>query len=105
MSGTLIAFLDIPFAPLFVLVIFFIHPHLGWIVVVTALILLVIALINQKITETPFAEANVAQSKANQHLDSMSRNSQIINAMSMIPEAVSIWGKDTATSLKAQVVA
>ena len=104
-SGTLIAFLDIPFAPLFVLVIFFIHPHLGWIVVVTALILLVIALINQKITETPFAEANVAQSKANQHLDSMSRNSQIINAMSMIPEAVAIWGKDTATSLKAQVVA
>ena len=35
----------------------------------------------------------------------MSRNSQIINALAMIPEAVKIWGRDTADSLKAQVIA
>jgi ATP-binding cassette subfamily C protein len=102
-SGTLLSILDVPFAPLFVLVIFFIHPDLGMIVVVTALALLVIALINQKITERPFAAANLAQAKANQHLDSMARNSQIINALAMIPEAVSMWGRDTAASLIAQV--
>src|SRR5690606_28144650 len=102
-SGTLLSLLDVPFAPLFVLVIFFIHPDLGMIVVVTALALLVIALINQKITERPFAAANLAQAKANQHLDSMARNSQIINALAMIPEAVSMWGRDTAASLIAQV--
>lgn len=102
-SGTLLSFLDVPFAPLFILVIFMIHPHLGMIVVVTALLLLVVALINQRITAKPFAEANLAQAKANMHLDSMSRNSQIINAMAMIPEAVTIWGRDTAASLIAQV--
>ena len=102
-SGTLLSFLDVPFAPLFILAIYFVHPHLGTIVVVTALVLFVIALINQKVTSRPFAEANLAQSKANQHLDSMSRNSQIINALAMIPEAVSIWGRDTAQSLTAQV--
>ena len=102
-SGTLISFLDVPFAPLFILVIFMIHPHLGMIVVVTALLLLVVALVNQRITAKPFAEANLAQAKANMHLDSMSRNSQIINAMAMIPEAVTIWGRDTAASLIAQV--
>ncbi|MEZ0018256.1 PrtD family type I secretion system ABC transporter [Sinorhizobium fredii] len=35
----------------------------------------------------------------------MSRNSQIINALAMIPEAVRIWGKDMAGSLRAQVLA
>ncbi len=85
------------------LAIFLIHPHLGMIVIVTALLLLVVALVNQRITAKPFAEANVAQAKANMHLDSMSRNSQIINAMAMIPEAVTIWGRDTADSLIAQV--
>ena len=45
------------------------------------------------------------QSKANLHLDSMSRNSQIINALAMIPEAVRIWGKDMASSLRSQVKA
>ncbi|WP_207497403.1 type I secretion system permease/ATPase [Limimaricola pyoseonensis] len=102
-SGTLLSFLDVPFAPLFILAIYFVHPHLGTIVVGTSLALLVITLINQKLTARPFAEANAAQSRANLHLDSMSRNSQIINALAMIPEAVRIWGRDTATSLTAQV--
>ncbi len=102
-SGTLISFLDVPFAPLFILMIFLVHPQLGMIVVVTALLLMTIALINQKMTAKPFAKANQAQSMANQHLDSMSRNSQIINALAMIPEAVRIWGRDTAQSLTWQV--
>ncbi|NNK77651.1 MAG: type I secretion system permease/ATPase, partial [Litoreibacter sp.] len=102
-SGTLISFLDVPFTPLFLLAIFLVHPHLGSIVVVTSLLLLVIAIINQKMTAKPFAEANLAQAKANMHLDSMSRNSQIINALAMIPEAVTLWGRDTAASLSAQV--
>src|SRR5690606_30296317 len=46
-----------------------------------------------------------AQVKANLHLESMSRNSQIINALAMIPEAVWIWGRDTASSLRSQVIA
>ncbi|MFY2823916.1 type I secretion system permease/ATPase [Ruegeria sp. MALMAid1280] len=102
-SGTLISFLDVPFAPLFILMIFMVHPQLGVIVIVTALLLMTIAFINQRMTAKPFAEANKAQSMANMHLDSMSRNSQIINAMAMIPEAVRIWGRDTAQSLTWQV--
>lgn len=104
-SGTLIAFLDVPFAPLFILAVFLIHPHLGLIVVVTALLLMLIAWINQRVTSDGFRRATLHQSRANLHLESMSRNSQIINAMAMIPEAVTIWGRDTAASLKAQVQA
>ncbi|MDA0962108.1 MAG: type I secretion system permease/ATPase [Proteobacteria bacterium] len=102
-SGTLLSFLDVPFAPIFILAIYLVHPDLGMIVVVTALVLFVVAIINQKITAQPFAEANVAQSRANLHLDSMSRNSQIINALAMVPEAVILWGRDTAASLTSQV--
>lgn len=104
-SRTLISFLDAPIAPIFLLAVFLIHPHLGFIVVGTALMLLVITVMNQKATSGAFGEANNAQVKANLHLDSMSRNSQIINALAMIPEAVRIWGKDTAESLRSQVVA
>lgn len=104
-SRTLLSFLDAPIAPIFVVAVFLIHPHLGWLVVVTAVILLALTLLNQRMTAAPFGDANTAQSKANLHLDSMSRNSQIINALAMIPEAVQIWGKDTAASLKSQVAA
>jgi len=104
-SRTLLSFMDAPMAPLFMLAIFLIHPHLGYIVVGTTLILLTLTIINQKVTAKPFSEANTAQVKANLHLESMTRNSQIINALAMIPEAVQIWGKDTAESLRAQVIA
>ncbi|WP_305988460.1 type I secretion system permease/ATPase [Roseibium sp. MMSF_3544] len=104
-SGTMMSFLDGPFAPLFLIAIYLIHPHLGMIVAGTCVVLLVIAVINQKLTAKHFGEANQNQSKANLHLDAMARNSQIINALAMIPEAVHIWGKDTATSLKSQVSA
>ncbi|MGN6142592.1 MAG: type I secretion system permease/ATPase [Mesorhizobium sp.] len=104
-SGTLLSFLDAPLTPLFMLAVFLVHPDLGYIVVVAALLLLVIAFINQKMTASAFHEAGNFQSRANLHLDSMSRNSQIINALAMIPEAVKIWGQDTAGSLKAQVLA
>ncbi|MBD8066808.1 type I secretion system permease/ATPase [Devosia sp. PTR5] len=102
-SGTLLALLDAPLAPLFVLVVYLIHPHLGFIVIGSSVVLLIIARLNQKVTAQPFGEANSYLSRANSHLESMSRNAQIINALAMIPEVVRIWGKDTAGSLKAQV--
>lgn len=104
-SGTLISFLDIPFAPMFIFAIFLVHPHLGMIVIATAILLMIVAMLNQRATAKPFADANMAQSRANMHLDSMSRNSQIINALAMVPEAVALWGRDTAQSMQSQVKA
>ncbi len=104
-SGTLLSLLDAPIAPFFVAAVFLIHPHLGSIVIGSALLLLIVTMLNQRATAASFGEANSFQTKANLHLDSMSRNSQIINALAMIPEAVRIWGKDMAGSLKSQVLA
>lgn len=104
-SGTLLSILDVPLAPLFVLVVFLIHPHLGIIVIASSVMLMAMAYVNQRMTARHFADSNSFLSRATLHVDSMSRNSQIINAMAMIPEAVRIWGRDTALSLKAQVQA
>ncbi|WP_173930915.1 type I secretion system permease/ATPase [Chelativorans sp. Marseille-P2723] len=102
-SGTLLSILDVPIAPLFVLVVFLIHPHLGSIVVGASLLLIFTAYVNQRMTAQHFSDANGFNSRATLHVDSMSRNSQIINAMAMIPEAVRMWGRDTALALRSQV--
>nr|WP_245276580.1 type I secretion system permease/ATPase [Rhizobium leucaenae] len=104
-SGTLLAFLDAPLMPLFVVVVYLVHPNLGLIVMTCCAVLFLIAYLNQKMTAKQFAEANAFVSRANFHLDSMARNSQIINALAMIPEAVKMWGRETAGSLKSQVAA
>nr|WP_245944923.1 type I secretion system permease/ATPase [Pelagibacterium lacus] len=101
-SGTLLSILDAPLSPLFVIVVFLIHPDLGYIIVGASLVLLTLAVINQRVTARHFSDAGNFVSRASVHLDSMARNAQIINAMAMIPEAVRIWGRDTAGSLLAQ---
>jgi ATP-binding cassette subfamily C protein len=101
----LLMMLDAPVAPVYLLVVFLIHPDLGLIVSTTGVLLLIVAYINQRITHAPFSAASAYSSRANLQADAMARNAQVINAMGMIPESVIIWGKETAESLKAQVTA
>lgn len=94
---------DAPVSPVYLVVVFLIHPHLGFIVTGAAIALIAIALINQKITAVAFARANAFATRANLQAESMARNAQVVNAMGMIPEGVLHWGRETVESLKAQV--
>ena len=101
----LLVLLDAPVAPVYLLAVYLIHPDLGLIVTVTSLILITVAICNQKLTAQPFGEASHFASRANLAADAMARNAQVMNAMGMIPEGVVMWGKEAAGSLKAQVKA
>ena len=99
----ILTMLDAPVSPVYLLVVFLIHPHLGFIVATAGAGLLVVALINQKVTAVSFARANAFSTRANLQAEAMARNAQVMNAMGMIPEGVVFWGRETAESLKAQV--
>ncbi len=101
----LLVLLDAPVAPIYLLAVYLIHPDLGMIVTATSLLLVGIAVVNQKLTAAHFAEASHYASRANLAADSMARNAQVMNAMGMIPEGVVMWGRETAGSLRAQVQA
>jgi ATP-binding cassette subfamily C protein len=94
---------DAPVSPVYLLVVFLIHPQLGYIVAGSGLALLVIALLNQRVTAVSFARANAYATRANLQAEAMARNAQVVNAMGMIPEGVQLWGRETVESLKAQV--
>jgi ATP-binding cassette subfamily C protein len=94
---------DAPIAPVYFLVVYLIHPDLGIILTVAALVLTAIALINQRITAVPFARANAYTTRAAQQAEAMARNALVVNALGMIREGVMLWGRETAEALKAQV--
>lgn len=100
----LLTMMDAPVAPIYLFAVFLVHPHLGFIVTTTILILLVLAYINRRVTAVPFAKANAFSTRANLQADAMARNAQVMNAMGMIPEGILVWGRETSESLKAQIV-
>lgn len=101
----ILTMLDAPTAPIYLLAVYLIHPHLGYIVTVAAIVLFVIAYFNQQLTAAPFARSSAFSTRANLQSEAMSRNAQVINAMGMIPEGVVMWGRETAESLRSQVSA
>ena len=50
----LLTMLDAPVTPVYLLVVFLVHPHLGFIVGGTGVVLLIVALLNQRVTANPF---------------------------------------------------
>jgi ATP-binding cassette, subfamily C, type I secretion system permease/ATPase len=100
----LLTMFDTPVAPVYFAVVFLIHPHLGFVVLGSGVALVIVALLNQRVTAIPFNQANNYGARANLTAESMARNAQVINAMGMIPEGVQVWGRETVESLKAQVI-
>jgi len=77
----LFAFLDAPWIPIYLVVIFFFHPMLGWFSLIGALILVALAILSDAISKKPLAEANVAAMASNQYVNSNLRNAEVIEAM------------------------
>ncbi len=90
---------DAPLAPLYFAVVFLIHPTLGFIVVGAGLLLCVVALINQQVTASPFAEAGGHGQSAENQAEALSRNSQALTGMGMMNEGIMLWGQSNAQAL------
>jgi ATP-binding cassette subfamily C protein len=98
-SPFMLLLFDVPLAPIYFGAVFLIHPALGFISLVSGLILITIALVNQKATSGPLGNANLHTSKADAQAEALSRNSQVINAMGMLNESILHWGRDQARAL------
>ena len=79
----LTAMFDMPWAPLYVLVIFLMHPLLGVAATIAILILFVIALVNHGATRKPLADANQSTRSALASAEENRRNAEIIRVLGM----------------------
>ncbi len=87
----LFAFFDAPWAPIYIIVIFALHPLLGYLSLVGALILIAMTLITEKVTRAPLAEANAAAITSANYVSSNLRNAEVIQAMGMMSKIRQRW--------------
>ncbi|MBO0332657.1 type I secretion system permease/ATPase [Sneathiella sp. CAU 1612] len=97
--------LDAPFAPIFLGVMFLLHPVLGWIALIGAVILLTLGIINERATRKLLAESNGQQMVAMKQAETASRNADVIEAMGMMPQLINRWNVRHADSLALQAQA
>jgi PrtD family type I secretion system ABC transporter len=97
--------LDAPWAPIFIIALFLLHPLLGFIGLGGAGLLIGLALINEFITRQPLGDANKASSKTHQRAEAAMRNAEVIRAMGMAEGVLRLWRRENAGAREAGRVA
>lgn len=87
----LVAIMEAPWMPIYLVVIFMFHPYLGVFSVVGALILLALAFANEALSKEPLAEAQKLAIAANTQANNNLRNAEVIEAMGMLPAIRARW--------------
>ncbi|MDX9875211.1 MAG: type I secretion system permease/ATPase, partial [Spongiibacteraceae bacterium] len=101
----LFAFFDAPWLPIYVAVMFLFHPWFGWVAIASAIILLVLAFANEKLTGKALAEANQENIAANTITTKNLRNAEVVASMGMLEPIRRRWQERNNSVLVLQTVA
>lgn len=92
-GNALFAFFDVPWFPIYLIVIFFFEPSLGIFSLAGTAILVALAYLNEKVSKKPLAEANTMAIAASTQATNNLRNAEVIESMGMLPNLMHRWFK------------
>ena len=87
----ILALFDLPWLPFFVLVIFLFHPLMGAFALCGALVMLTLAVLNERLTRRPLERAQAEARRAAAFIDASARNSEVIAALGMVEPVTHRW--------------
>jgi len=101
----LFAFFDSPWTPIFIAVIFYMHPLLGVFSIVSAIFLLSMAILTELVSRKPLSEANKLHILSSTFAGANLRNAEAIEAMGMLSNVRDHWYQKHERFLKLQAKA
>lgn len=104
-GNALFAFFDAPWFPIYLIVIFFFEPALGWFALGGTMILVVLAYVNERVTKAPLTEANSMAIASTTMATNNLRNAEVIESMGMLPHLIQRWFKTHGRFLQLQAEA
>lgn len=86
-----VAVMDAPWMPIYLIVIFMFHPYLGIFALLGALLLVALAVANERVSKAPLAEVQKLAIAANAQANNNLRNAEVIEAMGMLAAIRGRW--------------
>lgn len=96
------AFFDTPWAPIYIAVLFFLHPFLGVVAIIFALIQAAFARLGHQLAVAPAEAASKAGLDTNLYLQGKLRNTEVIESMGMLPGLQRRWQQRHVLALEKQ---
>jgi ATP-binding cassette subfamily C protein/ATP-binding cassette subfamily C protein EexD len=104
-GGGILALLDAPWMPIYLAVIFLLHPLLGVVSLIGGALLFALAFANHAVTSGLLKEANSAAMRGFRSAEAAFRNAEAVSGMGMGVEAMRRWSLSNAGVLQLQSVA
>jgi len=101
-SPALLTLFDAPWVPIYLFVIYLLHPTLGLVGLIGAVVLFILAIVNELITRKPLSEASNQQVRAMRKTDAAVRNAEVIESMGLMPGILRRWVDDNESALALQ---
>lgn len=101
----LFGFLDAPWIPIYLIVVFMLHTHLGLLALLGAIVLISLTFLNEKVTKKILKQANLNGQVGNTYAASTLKNADVIQAMGMLSNLRQRWYGYQANVLTYQTVA
>lgn len=96
---------DLPWMPLFLIILFIIDPWIGALTLVGGIVLLILAILQDRATHGALKEASNAAIKSYSFTDAALRNAEVVRALGMLPTLGAAWAHFRHTSLNMGQVA
>lgn len=101
----LFAFFDTPWVPIYLAVLFLLHPVLGWVGVAGLVVIASLAWANELLTRKPITAANALSVQNNNAVAANLRNIEVLEAMGMLKQVHGRWLDRHVQVLKLQSLA
>ena len=104
-TNGLFAFFDAPWLPIYIAVMFMFHEWFGWMAVGTAIILGILAVVTEKLTNKDIANATSLAGAGKGLVNKNLRNAEVVESMGMLEGIQEGWQKGTNKVLQLQAKA
>jgi len=96
---------DLPWMPIFTLILLMIDPALGLLTLVGGIILFGLALLQDRATRKGLEEANTAALQSYAFTDNTLRNGEVVRALGMLPSLGRQWTRFRTTTIESSAIA
>lgn len=104
-SNSIYSIMDVPWIPLFMAVLFLMNPIVGLVAVLGSIVLLVLAVLNDRLSRGALMRAQQAMMPAYKRAGAAARNADVVEAMGMTPTIVRTWHEYSEEAMRHQTVA
>lgn len=92
-GAPMLSLLDAPWMPVYIGLVYLLHPWLGHVALAGGLVLFALGLWNERATRAPLAEAGREASASHQFAELSGRNAEVVRAMGMLAPLTRLWRK------------